>query len=213
MIVRDMNKCIQCFRCIEGCNNQVVNEVLEMGFRGSGMSVVCDLDKPMGESSCVICGECVQLCPTGALTEKKPIGKESNRNTSKVRTTCPYCGIGCQIHLHVRDNEVLKVTGAEGAKPNYGSLCIKGRFGYDFVNSPDRLQSPLIRKNGKLVEVDWDEALDYTAERLTDTKKTDGPDAVVGIGCARTTNEDNYLMMQFMRGVVGTNNVDHCART
>lgn len=213
MIIRDMNKCIHCFRCIVGCNELVVNEVLDMGYRGSRMSVVCDLDRPMGKSSCVICGECVQLCPTGALTEKKTMGMESNRDTVKVRTTCPYCGIGCQIFLHVRDNEILKVTGVEAAKPNYGSLCIKGRFGYDFVNSPDRLASPLIRKDGKLVEVSWEEALDYTAGKLLETKKEHGPDSIVGIGCARTTNEDNYLMMKLMRGVIGTNNVDHCART
>jgi formate dehydrogenase major subunit len=213
MIIRDMNKCIHCYRCIVGCNELVVNEVLDMGYRAGSMSVVCDLDMPMGGSSCVICGECVQLCPTGALTEKKPAGKESNRDTHKVRTTCPYCGIGCQMYLHARGNEILKVTGVEGAEPNYGSLCIKGRFGYDFVNSPDRLQSPLIRKNGKLVEAGWDEALDYTAKKLADIKKEHGPDSIVGIGCARTTNEDNYLMMKFMRGVIGTNNVDHCART
>ncbi len=213
MIIRDMNKCIQCGRCIVGCNELVVNEVIELGYRGSSMSVVCDLDSPMGESSCVICGECVQLCPTGALIEKKPAGKESNRDTVKVRTTCPYCGVGCQIFLHVRDNEILKVTGVETAKPNYGSLCIKGRFGYDFVNSPDRLKSPLVRKDGKLVEVSWEEALDYTAEKLSWTRETHGPDSIVGIGCARTTNEDNYLMMKLMRGVIGTNNIDHCART
>ena len=213
MIIRDMNKCIHCFRCIVGCNNLVVNEVLDMGYRGKDMTVVCDLDKPMGESSCVVCGECVQLCPTGALIEKKAVGKESNRDTVKVRTTCPYCGIGCQIFLHVRDNEILKVTGVEGAEPNYGSLCVKGRFGYDFVNSPDRLGSPLIRKNGKLVEVSWEDALDYTANKLSEIKKEYGPDSIVGIGCARTTNEDNYLMMKLMRGVIGTNNVDHCART
>ncbi|GBE03180.1 putative formate dehydrogenase [bacterium BMS3Abin09] len=213
MIIRDMNKCIHCYRCIVGCNDLVVNEVIEMGYRGSRMTVVCDLDSPMGDSSCVICGECVQLCPTGALTEKKAAGKESNRDTVKVRTTCPYCGVGCQIFLHVRDNEILKVTGVEAAKPNYGSLCIKGRFGYDFVNSHDRLKSPLVRKDGKLVEVSWDEALDYTAKKLSQIKNDHGPDSIVGIGCARTTNEDNYLMMKLMRGVIGTNNVDHCART
>ena len=213
MIIRDMNKCVHCFRCIAGCNHLVVNEVLDMGYRGKDMTVVCDFDKPMGKSSCVICGECVQLCPTGALIEKKPVGKESNRGTEKVRTTCPYCGIGCQMFLHVRDNVILKVTGVETAKPNYGSLCIKGRFGYDFVNSPDRLGSPLVRKDGKLVEVSWEEALDYTAEKLSMIKKEHGPDSIVGIGCARTTNEDNYLMMKLMRGVIGTNNVDHCART
>lgn len=213
MIIRDMNKCIQCYRCITGCSELVVNEVLGMAYRGSGMSVVCDLDSPMGRSSCVICGECVQLCPTGALTEKKSHAGHGNHDVRKVRTTCAYCGIGCQLYLHVSDNAVQKVTGVEDAVPNFGSLCVKGRFGYDFVNSPDRLRTPLIRKDGVLVEADWEEVLDYAAGKLAGIKANDGPGSIVGIGCARTTNEDNYLMMKFMRGVIGTNNVDHCART
>lgn len=213
MIIRDMNKCIQCYRCIAGCNNIAVNEVLDMGFRGSSMTVVCDTNKPMGKSSCVICGECVQLCPTGALTEKKAFGKGRPWEMKKIKTTCPYCGVGCQIHLHVKDNEIVKVTGVEDVAPNYGSLCIKGRFGYDFVHSSERLKAPLLRKNGELVEVSWDEALDFTASRLLEIKKARGPESIVGIGCARTTNENNYVMMKFMRAAVGTNNVDHCART
>jgi len=213
MIIRDMNKCIQCYRCITGCNNIVVNEVLDMGFRGSKMTVVCDTNKPMGKSSCVVCGECVQLCPTGALTEKKTIGRARAWETVRTRTTCPYCGVGCQMYLHVKDNEIIRVTGVEGTEPNYGTLCIKGRFGYDFVHSPERLKTPMLRKNGVLEEASWDEALDYTAARLTDIKQKHGPDSIVGIGCARSTNESNYVMMKFMRAAIGTNNVDHCART
>ena len=213
MIVRDMNKCIQCYRCIIACNDIAVNEVLDMGYRGSKMTVVCDTDKPMGKSSCVVCGECVQLCPTGALTEKKAIGKGRDWETEKVMTTCPYCGVGCQLQLHIKDNEIVKVTGAEDVEPNYGSLCIKGRFGYDFVHSPERLKSPLLRKNGKLEEVGWEEALDFTAKRLSEIKQVHGPDSIVGIGCARSTNESAYVMMKFMRAVIGTNNIDHCART
>lgn len=213
MIIRDMNKCIQCYRCIIGCNNIAVNEVLDMGYRGSKMTVVCDTDKRMGESSCVVCGECVQLCPTGALIEKKTVGKGRAWETDKTQTTCPYCGVGCQIYLHVKDNKILKVTGVEGVEPNYGTLCIKGRFGYDFVHSSYRLQTPLLRKDGKLEEVSWEEALDYTAKKLSQIKDTHGPDSIVGIGCARSPNESNYVMMKFMRAVVGTNNVDHCART
>ncbi len=213
MIVRNMNKCIQCYRCIFACNDIAVNEVLDMGYRGSKMIVVCDTDKPMGKSSCVVCGECVQLCPTGALTEKKAIGKGRHWETNKVRTTCPYCGIGCQLQLHVKDNEIIKVTGAEDVEPNYGSLCVKGRFGYDFAHSPQRLKSPLLRRDGKLEEVSWEEALDFTAKRLSEIKQVHGPDSIVGIGCARSTNESGYIMMKFMRAVIGTNNIDHCART
>jgi predicted molibdopterin-dependent oxidoreductase YjgC len=213
MIIRDMNKCVQCYRCITGCNDIAVNEVLDMGYRGSRMTVVCDTNKPMGKSSCVVCGECVQLCPTGALTEKKAVGKGRQWETEKVMTTCPYCGVGCQLQLHVRDNEIIKVTGAEDVEPNYGSLCIKGRFGYDFVHSPERLTSPLLRRNGKLEEVGWGEALDFTAKTLSEIKQVHGPDSIVGIGCARSTNESAYVMMKFMRAVIGTNNIDHCART
>jgi predicted molibdopterin-dependent oxidoreductase YjgC len=213
MIIRDMNKCIQCYRCVHGCNRIVVNEVLDMGYRGSRMTVVCDTDKPMGESSCVVCGECVQLCPTGALTEKKAVGRGRAWDLKKTRTTCPYCGVGCQIDLHVRNNEIIKVTGAENVEPNFGTLCVKGRFGYDFVHSPHRLRTPLIRRNGRFEEASWDEALEYTAQRFLDIKEKHGPDSIVGIGCARSTNESNYVMMKFMRAVIGTNNVDHCART
>jgi formate dehydrogenase major subunit len=213
MIVRDMNKCIQCFRCVKGCNEIVVNEVLDMGYRGNRMTVVCDTNKPMGESSCVVCGECVQLCPTGALIEKKSVGRGRVWEAKKTKTTCPYCGVGCQVYLHVRDNEIIKVTGVETAEPNFGTLCIKGRFGYDFVHSPLRLKSPLIKREGFFVEVSWEDALDYTAQRLSEIKDRHGPDSIVGIGCARSTNESNYVMMKFMRAVVGTNNVDHCART
>jgi len=213
MIIRDMNKCIQCYRCIEGCNNIAVNDVLDMGFRGSSMTVVCDTDKPMGKSSCVVCGECVQLCPTGALTEKKAVGKGRAWEMKTVKTTCGYCGVGCQLELHVKGNQIIKVTGAEDTAPNYGSLCVKGRFGYDFVHSPERLKSPLIKKDGKFEEVSWEEALDFIAGRLTEIKDKYGLGSIVGIGCARSTNESNYVMMKFMRAVIGTNNVDHCART
>lgn len=213
MIIRDMNKCIQCYRCIEACNSIAVNDVLDMGFRGSSMTVVCDTDKPMGKSSCVVCGECVQLCPTGALTEKKAVGKGRAWEMKTIKTTCGYCGVGCQLDLHVKDNRIIKVTGAENTAPNYGSLCVKGRFGYDYVHSPERLKSPLIKKDGKFEEVSWDEALDFVAGRLTEIKDKYGPGAIVGIGCARSTNESNYVMMKFMRAVIGTNNVDHCART
>lgn len=214
-IVRDPNKCIHCFRCIRGCNNLVVNEVLDMGYRGDKSIVICDTDVPMGTSSCVHCGECVQLCPTGALTEKKAVGAGRVWELDRVRTTCPYCGVGCQLEVHVdrAANRIVKVTGVEGTPPNDGMLCLKGRFGYDFVSSPERLTSPLMKRNGKLEPVSWDVALDYTAKKLTEIRDRHGPDAFGMIACGRSTNENNYAAMKFTRAVVGTNNVDHCART
>jgi len=212
-IIRDGNKCIQCGRCIEGCNRMVVNEVLDFGYRGGHTHVVCDTDKPMGESSCVQCGECVQLCPVGALIEKKGIGKARAWETRKVRTTCPYCGVGCQLQLHVKDDQIIRVTGVDGAQPNQGHLCVKGRFGYDFIYSKDRLTTPLIKENGAFREASWDEALDLVANKFKQIIKESGPDAIAGVSCARSINEDSYNMQKLFRSVIGTNNIDHCART
>ena len=214
LIRRDPNKCILCFRCIRGCNEVVVNEVLDMGYRGTRSVVVADQHLPLGQSSCVACGECVQLCPTGALVEQKARGKGRAWDLSVVPSTCPYCGVGCQVDLHVdrRANRVVKVTGRDVA-PNGGSLCVKGRFGYDFPASKGRLTAPQIKVNGVFESVSWERALDYTAERLRAIRDKNGPDAVAGVGSARDTNENAYAVQKFLRAVIGTNNVDHCART
>ena len=132
--------------------------------------------------------------------------------TERVRTTCTYCGVGCQIHLHVRDNMVVKVTGVEDVAPNYGSLCVKGRFGYHFVGSPERLTQPLIKKNGEFKEASWDEALDFVAGKLAAIKETHGSDSIGLLTSARVSNEENYVAQKFARAVLKTNNVDHCAR-
>jgi predicted molibdopterin-dependent oxidoreductase YjgC len=129
-----------------------------------------------------------------------------------VRTTCGYCGVGCQLCLHVKDNRVVKVTGVEEASPNHGSLCVKGRFGFDFVGSPDRLKTPLIRENGKFREATWDEALDFVARRLGQIETAHGPDRIGVLTSARITNEENYIAQKFTRAVLKTNNIDHCAR-
>jgi formate dehydrogenase major subunit len=214
MIIRNPNKCIQCWRCIKGCNEVVVNEVLDMGYRGHRSVVVADQNVPLGESSCLGCGECVQLCPTGALVEKKSKGLGRTWDLEKVRTTCPYCGVGCQMDLHVdrEANRIVKVTGAEGALPNDGMLCVKGRFAYDFTASPRRLTRPLVKKGGVQVETTWDDALEIAATRLKEIRDDHGPDAIAGVGSAKDTNENNYATMKFMRAVIGTNNLDHCAR-
>ena len=215
MIVRNPTKCIHCFRCIHGCNEVVVNEVLGMGYRGTLSLVVADQDRPLGESSCVGCGECAQLCPTGAIVAKKSIGLGRPGGLETVRTTCPYCGVGCQLDLHVdrEANRVVKATGAEGVPPNDGMLCVKGRFAYDFPASDRRLTAPLVKKGGVQVPVSWDEALDFAAKRLAAIRDAHGPDSIAAVSCARDTNENNYATMKLMRAVVGTNNIDHCART
>lgn len=213
MIIRDNKKCILCKRCVVACNDIVDNGVLGLGQRGSETVIVCDNDKPMGESSCVQCGECVQRCPVGALIEKKAVGKARSWETKKVRTTCTYCGVGCQLNLHMKGEEIVKVTGVEKALPNDGRLCVKGRFGYDFIYSDERLTSPLIKeKDGSFREASWDEALDLVANKFKEIIKNHGPEAVAGVSCARSTNENSYQMQKLFRAVFQSQNVDHCAR-
>jgi len=215
MIVRNPDRCILCGRCVKACNDVVINGVLEVAFRGHRSTIVADLDAPLGRSSCVGCGECVQLCPTGALIEKKAVGSGRRWELDKVRTTCPYCGVGCQVDLHVdrARNRTVRVTGAQGVPPNDGMLCVKGRFGYDFPASPLRLTRPLILRNGRHEPVSWEEALDYTAARLRRIRDTHGPDSISGVSSSRDNNENSYAAQKFMRAAIGTNNIDNCART
>ena len=211
-IVRDFSRCILCGRCVQACNEVQVNKAISFGFRGSESKIVAAGDKPLKDSDCVFCGECVQACPVGALVEKKVRYDVRPWETRKVRTTCTYCGVGCQIHLHVRDNHVVKVSGVEDVAPNYGSLCVKGRFGYPFIDAPDRLTKPLIKKDGEFKEASWDEALDFVAGKLTAIKEAHGPESIGLLTSARITNEENYVAQKFARAVLQTNNVDHCAR-
>lgn len=214
-IYRDHSRCIQCGRCIAGCNTTVVNEVLDFGYRGYKTKVICDSDVPMGSSSCVQCGECIQLCPVGAIIDKKSRWKGRSWEVDKVDTICPYCGVGCRITLHIdrERNTIVRITGVEDAATNRGMLCIKGRFGFDFVNSPERLTTPLMKDaNGTFKPVSWDSVFSHIAEKFGAIKKTHGSDSIAGLASAKCTNEENYLFQKFMRKEIGTNNVDHCAR-
>ena len=214
MILVDRRKCILCGRCVAACNDVVVNEVLGMSGRGGSSRIGFDFDRSMGGSNCVQCGECVQLCPVGAIIDKKAIGKGRTWQMDKVDTTCAYCGVGCQVTLHVdrAANRIVRVTGRE-TEPNDGMLCVKGRYGYEFPSSENRLTGPMIRRNGELEPVSWDEALDYTAARIAEIVDRHGPDSFSAFGSGRVTNENNYAISKFTRAVIKTNNVDHCART
>jgi len=201
-------RCILCLRCVTACQEIQCHgalEVIEDGANGKLISF--DRDK------CVSCGECIQVCPVGALLEKKASLRWRPWEVKKIRTTCAYCGVGCQQWLHVKDGRVVRVSGVEDAEPNKGRLCVKGRYGFDFIYSEDRLKTPLIKENGSFREASWDESLDLVANKFKEIITQSGPDAIAGVSCARSINEDSYQMQKLFRAVIGTNNIDHCART
>ena len=212
-IIRDMSRCILCGRCVAACNEVQVNQAIDFGFRGNNGKIIAGTGTTLMKSSCVFCGECVQVCPVGALVEKKSLDKWRPWEVDTIRTTCPYCGVGCQQLLHVKDDTIVKVTGVENAAPNQGRLCVKGRFGYDFIYSDKRLKTPLIREKDGFREASWDEALTFVADTFTQIILKHGPDALAGVSCARSINEDSYQMQKLFRAVFKTNNIDHCART
>jgi formate dehydrogenase major subunit len=225
VIAVDLSTCILCDRCIHACNDVQSNDVIGRAGRGPDTRIVFDSDLPMGESSCVSCGECVAACPTDALTNKPIMLPLSTNGIKKVDSVCPYCGVGCGMTYHVREDTIVEVTGIEEAPPNLGRLCVKGRYGYDYVHHPDRLKKPLIRKEGApktpelpaepralFREVEWEEALDFAASRLKAIREAHGSSALGGFGSAKCSNEDNYIFQKFVRAALGTNNVDHCAR-
>jgi predicted molibdopterin-dependent oxidoreductase YjgC len=203
---RDPNKCVLCGICVRTCEE--INGVcaIDFAFRGFATKVSTLKDKPIKESTCESCGECVVRCPTAALAPKV-----SERPAREVKTICPYCGTGCGIYLGVRGDRVISARGDPDSVVNKGQLCVKGRFGYGFVNHPDRLTTPLIKRNGTFVEASWDEALDLVAAKFKEAQDKYGPEALGGIASARVTNEDNYLFMKLLRSL-GTNSVDCCAR-
>lgn len=206
----DQNKCISCGKCVRVCNELQCTGAIGQYERGFETHVGAPFDIGLKDSICVSCGNCVAACPVGALMPKS---KEKFRqfDVKKVRTTCAYCGVGCQMDLLVKNNKVVGVEPAD-VIPNDGLLCVKGRFAYKFIDHPDRLKTPLIRKNGVLVEATWDEAYDLITSKMISTKENFGANAIAGLSSARCTNEENYLFQKLFRAVIGTNNIDHCAR-
>ncbi len=207
-IERNMEKCILCGKCVRICDEVQGVGAIDIAYRGFNAKVCPPFEKNL---DCEFCGQCVSVCPTGALTGKAWGQRGRQKDIKEIETICPYCGCGCSITLHVRRNEVIRVSSREDTL-NEGWLCPKGRFGYSFINNAARLKTPFIREEGKLKEATWDEALDFIADRLGKVKAKYGADSIAGLSSARCTNEENYLFQKFMRAAVGTNNVDHCAR-
>ena len=220
-----LDACIQCKRCVRACREEQVNDVIGYAFRGGHSKIVFDFDDPMGNSTCVACGECVQACPTGALTPGRGAAKVAPEKS--VDSVCPYCGVGCQLTYHVTDNRILLVQGKDGPA-NASRLCVKGRYGFDYVQHRHRLTKPLIRKPGVpkhkdftvdpenwrdvFREATWEEALDVAARGLCEARDTHGKRALAGFGSAKGTNEEAYLFQKLVRTGFGSNNVDHCTR-
>src|SRR5437660_8369648 len=226
----NLDACIQCNLCVRACREVQVNDVIGMAGRGYSEKIVFDFDDPMGESTCVACGECVQACPTGALMPATLVD-EANVRTQfpdrEVHSVCPYCGVGCQLTYHITSYKLLYVSGRNGPA-NENRLCVNGRFGFDYVSHPHRLMQPLVRKDGipkhahdtvdpanpwtHFRTATWEEALDRAAGGLKTIRDRDGANALAGFGSAKASNEEAYLFQKLVRTGFGTNNVDHCTR-
>ena len=212
LIQRDQNKCILCGKCVAVCHDVQVTSAIDFTQRGFEAAIATSFERPLSLENCRFCGQCVDICPTGALTNKQLKGTRTwERN--KVRTTCPFCGVGCNFDLNVANGKVVGVTAAYDAPVNQGSLCVKGRFHTDLIDSPERITQPLIKRNGVFEEATWDEALDLVARRLMEIQAEHGPMAVGVLSSARCTNEENYLLQRLTRAGLHNNSIDHCART
>ena len=209
---RDYNKCILCARCVTVCHEVQYCEAVDYSRRGFNTKVAASFDRTMEETPCVFCGNCVSVCPVGALSPKAGRFQGREWEMKKVPTTCAYCGVGCTLVLNVKDNQVLRVTSDKDLGVNRGWTCVKGRFGFDYVHSPDRLTNPLIKEGDQFRAASWDDALGRVAEGLQKVKAQYGPEAIGVLVSAKCTNEENYLLQKLARAVLGTNNVDHCAR-
>jgi formate dehydrogenase major subunit len=206
----DFSKCINCYRCVRACEEVQGELVLSMAGRGFDSHIIKSFDENFFESDCVSCGACAQACPTSAISDV--FESKSIVGTEKTRTICTYCGVGCNLEVSTLNGEVKSIRAPFDAEVNAGHTCLKGRYAFSFYKHPDRIKTPLIRRNGELVPATWDEAYDFIADKLTTIVNQHGPDAVAGISSARCTNEENYLMQKFIRAVIGTNNIDCCAR-
>ncbi len=209
-MVSDLSKCINCYRCVRACDEVQGQFVLSMAGRGFDSRIIKGMDESFAESPCVSCGACSQACPTAAISDV--FQSKSIASSKKTRTVCNYCGVGCNLEVATVGDEIISIQAPYDAEVNQGHTCLKGRYAFKFYNHPDRIKSPMIKRNGVFEEVSWDEAYDFTASKFQYYRDEFGPDSLAGISSARCTNEENYLMQKFFRAVIGTNNIDGCAR-
>src|ERR1700686_1100693 len=226
----NLDACIQCNLCVRACREVQVNDVIGMAGRGFGEKIVFDFDDPMGNSTCVACGECVQACPTGALMPSSVMNEKNLRTEfpdREVNSVCPYCGVGCQLTYQIKNDKLISVVGRD-CPPNQQRLVVKGRFGFDYISNPQRLTKPMVRKDGVAKTADglvdpanpythfrdatWEEAMERAASGLKKIRDRDGPRALAGFGSAKGSNEEAYLFQKLIRTGFGSNNVDHCTR-
>lgn len=238
--VRDHQYCIVCGRCVRVCDEVVGAHAIDFAQRGAISYIATPFDAPLAETTCVFCGSCVQVCPTAALMPVSRQHKGREWEMERVQTICSYCGVGCQIEYALRDGKIIYAQSSPQAPVNGEFLCTKGRYGWDYAASDERLTQPMVRRDlayqlgltdspwempggspmkelqpniaNSHIPVDWDTALDLVADRLADTVRAHGPDSVMGLASARCTNEENYLFQKFFRAGIKTNNIDHCAR-
>ncbi|OHW62657.1 NADPH-Fe(3+) oxidoreductase subunit alpha [Andreesenia angusta] len=213
VMIRDQSKCILCGKCVRVCGEVQVTSTIDFTGRGFYSKVTTGFDLPISTDNCRMCGQCISVCPTGALINKQFVGTRHWEIEKKVTTTCPFCGTGCQFDLNVKGGKVIGVTPNPDSPVNGTSLCVKGRYHTDLIHSEDRLTVPLIKRDGEFVESTWEEAMSLVASRLGEIKSKFGPDSIAGLSSARCVNEDNFVFQKMMRVAIGTNNVDHCART
>ncbi|MGM0367717.1 MAG: formate dehydrogenase subunit alpha [Actinomycetota bacterium] len=211
-VLRDNEKCILCGRCVRICDNLIGANAIGYAGRGFECEIIPAFEQSLKDTECVFCGNCISTCPVGALQPKQYLRKARYWETKKVQTTCPYCGVGCQIDLHIKDNKIVNVTSDIGENINKGSLCVKGKFGLDFVSSDKRLTSPLQKRGSNFENISWEDALDSIASQLKSIIQKHGPDSIGILSSAKCTNEENFLLSKFARAAIGTNNIDHCAR-
>jgi formate dehydrogenase alpha subunit len=211
-IYHELDQCVLCGRCVSACNELMVNEVLGFIGRGSESRVGTAFNDPLNDSNCVICGACVSACPVSAIRDRQSIRKGRSFDMKKTKVICPYCGVGCTFMLNIKDGQLIRVSLEEPGYVNNIMTCVKGKFGLDFINHPDRLTKPMIKKNGEFQEASWDEAYNLIGTKFKELSDKHGPNSLAGFSSSKCSNEENFLMEKMVRAVFGSNNVDNCAR-